>query len=224
MALPGQAFQSACSGARSVTTQSAGRCMNDLFPVFLRLKRRRALVVGGGTMASLRVGQLLAAGAIVTVIAPDLGLLLEELAGIGVIEAHRRVFVPEDITREFFIVIGATNDPQIQSSLAQEAERHGVLFNVVDDVDHCNFFTPAVVERGDLKIAISTNGQSPVLARFLREQIEAALPEGTESWVRQLGELRRTLKLDASIDFGTRKQIIEEVIERTFAQGRSQPH
>jgi siroheme synthase-like protein len=195
--------------------------MNDLFPIFLRMSGRRALVVGGGAMASTRVGQLLAAGARVTVIAPESNVSLEELARDGAIELHRRVFAPDDITREFFVVIGATNDPDTQAALAREAERHGLLYNVVDDVDHCNFFAPAVVERGDLKIAISTNGRSPVLARRLREKIEAALPGGTEDWVRQLGQLRRRLKLEIPVDFETRKRIIEDVIERTFEHAHS---
>ncbi len=190
--------------------------MNGLFPVFLRLGGRQALVVGGGEIASIRVGQLLASGSRVTVIAEEVSKSLEELAGKGAIELHRRPFAPEDITQEFFIVIGTTRDPESQADIAREAERHRLLCNVVDSVQHCNFFAPAVVERGDLKIAISTNGRSPVLARRLREIIEAALSEGTEDWVQQLGELRQRLKLEIRVDFETRKRIIEEVIRRTF--------
>ena len=195
--------------------------MNDLFPVFLRLNQRRALVVGGGEMASLRVRQLLAAGARVTVVSPSVTPALSELAGDGRIQLHERVFSPGDVTADYFIVIGATDEPAVQATLAREAEHHGLLYNVVDDVDHCNFFTPAVIERGDLKVAISTNGQSPVLARRLREELEAALPASTEPWVRQLGSLRQKLKLEIPADMGTRKQIIEEVIERTFHHGRN---
>jgi siroheme synthase-like protein len=195
--------------------------VNDLFPVYLRLNRRRVLVVGGGTMASLRVRQLLAAGARVAVVAPMVTASLNELAQNGSIELHVRSFVPLDITPDCFMVIGVTDDPAIQETLAREAERHGLLYNVVDDIEHCNFFTPAVVERGDLKIAISTNGQSPVLARRLREELEAVLPEDSDEWVRQLGELRRRLKLEIPAEFETRKRIIEEVIERTLRHERS---
>ena len=131
-----------------------------------------------------------------------------------------RNFVPGDITPDCFIVIGATDDPATQETLAREAERHGLLYNVVDDIEHCNFFTPAVVERGDLKIAISTNGQSPVLARRLREELEAVLPEDSDEWVRQLWELRQRLKLEIPAELETRKRIIEEVIERTLRHER----
>ncbi len=197
--------------------------MSDLFPLFLRLRGRRALVVGGGPMASARVGQLLAAGAVVTVIASDLMASLEDLARNGAIELRRRSLVAADITREFIIVIGTTNDPETQALLAREAERNGLLYNIVDDVEHCNFFTPAVVDRGELKIAISTNGLSPVLARRLRERIEAALPREMGNWLEQLGDLRKKLKLEIPVDFDTRKQIIEEVIDRTFARGSNFP-
>ncbi len=189
--------------------------MNTLFPVFLRLKDRRALVVGGGAVAETRVEQLLAAGARVTVIAPEVSPALNERAASGGIELHHRYFTRRDVSRKYFLVVGATNDPGTQSELAREAERQGLLYNVVDDVDHCNFFTPAVVERGDLKIAISTNGQSPVLASRLRQDLESALPDWIGEWVKELGDLRRRLKLDPGLDLEKRKQIIREVIDRT---------
>jgi siroheme synthase-like protein len=190
--------------------------MNDLFPVFLRLQNRRALVVGGGTMAALRTKQLLAAGAVVTVVAPAVNAYLDELAEAGRIDFIERHFERDDVNKGYFIVIGATNDPVVQAALAEEAERHGLLYNVVDDVEHSNFFTPALVERGDLKIAISTNGLSPVLARQLRQELEAAIPPVAGEWIKQLGELRQSLKFKIPVDFETRKQIIEEVIEKTI--------
>lgn len=166
-------------------------------------------------MAALRVRQLLAAGAKVTVVAPEVDASLRVLAGTGLIELHQRSFEHSDITRDCFLVIGATDDPVIQSELAGEAERAGLLYNVVDAVEHCNFFTPSVVERGDLKIAISTNGQSPVLARRLRQALESLLPANIGDWVKELGSLRTRLKIRIPSDLATRKRIIEEVIERT---------
>ena len=189
--------------------------MNELFPVFLKLRNRRVLVVGGGTMAALRVRQLLAAGARVTVIAPDANESLISLARAGSIELLSRAFARSDATEDYFVAIGATDDPAVQSALAEEAERHGILYNLVDDPERCNFFTPAVVERGDLKIAISTNGQSPVLARRLRRDLEAVLPAATEDWVSELGRLREKLRFEIPVDLDARRRIIEEVIERT---------
>ncbi|MBZ5551700.1 MAG: bifunctional precorrin-2 dehydrogenase/sirohydrochlorin ferrochelatase [Acidobacteriia bacterium] len=190
--------------------------MSDLYPVFLRLQNRRALVVGGGTMAALRTRQLLAAGAAVTVISPTVNASLDELAEAGRIELIDRPFARSDVSKGYFIVIGATGDPATEVALAKEAERLGLLYNVVDDVEHSNFYTPALVERGDLKIAISTNGLSPVLARQLRQEIEAAIPSVTGEWIKQLGQLRQRLKFEIPVDFETRKQIIQEVIEKTI--------
>ena len=190
--------------------------MSDLYPVFLRLQNRRALVVGGGTMAARRTRQLLAAGAAVTVISPTVNASLDELAEAGRIELIDRPFARSDVSKGYFIVIGATGDPATEVALAKEAERLGLLYNVVDDVEHSNFYTPALVERGDLKIAISTNGLSPVLARQLRQEIEAAIPSVTGEWIKQLGQLRQRLKFEIPVDFETRKQIIQEVIEKTI--------
>jgi precorrin-2 dehydrogenase / sirohydrochlorin ferrochelatase len=184
------------------------------------LRGRKALVVGGGAMALLRTRQLLSAGAGVTLVAPAALPELRELASDGTIVWHQRAFAPEDVSREFFIVVGASDDRAAHAALAREAEAHGLLYNVVDDVEHCNFYTPAVVERGDLKIAISTNGKSPVLARRLREELEAALPPSASSWLEELGELRHRLKTEIPADIDTRKRIIEDVIERTFAHAR----
>jgi siroheme synthase-like protein len=190
--------------------------MSDLFPVFLRLENRRALVVGGGTMAALRTRQLLAAGALVTVVAPSVNAFLDELAEAGRIELIDRPFTRSDVGKSYFIVIGATDDPSTQVALGEEAERLGLLYNVVDDLEHSNFYTPALVERGDLKIAISTNGLSPVLARQLRQELDAAIPPVIGEWVKQLGQLRQSLKFEIPVDFETRKQIIQEVIEKTI--------
>ncbi|MGB7623053.1 MAG: bifunctional precorrin-2 dehydrogenase/sirohydrochlorin ferrochelatase [Terriglobia bacterium] len=190
--------------------------MSDLFPVFLRLQNRRALVVGGGAMAALRTKQLLAAGARVTVIAPAINGSLDELAEAGRIELMDRPFARRDVSTSYFIVIGATDDPATQAALGEEAERLGLLYNVVDDVEHSNFYTPALVERGDLKIAISTNGLSPVLARQLRQELEDAIPPAAGEWIKQLGQLRQSLKFEIPVDFETRKQIIQEVIDKTI--------
>lgn len=189
--------------------------MNDLFPIFVRLRNRRALVVGGGNMAALRAKQLIQAGAQVTVIAPAVNAALDTLAESGAIRLLLKEFDRAEMIAEYFVVIGATNDPLVNAALAKEAERLGLLYNVVDDAEHSNFFTPSVVERGDLKIAISTNGHSPVLARRLRQALEHALPEAAGEWIRQLGELRKKLKFEIPVDLETRKAIIEEVIEKT---------
>ena len=169
--------------------------MNELYPIFVRLRNRRTLVVGGGGMATVRVKQLLAAGAAVTVIAPEVSDEIERLASEGSLQLIKRKFERSDVDQSFFVVIGATNNGSVQQALAEEAESRGLLYNVVDRPEHCNFYTPAVVERGDLKIAICTQGQSPVFSGRLRQELEEALPASAGEFTALLGELREKLKL-----------------------------
>ncbi len=167
-------------------------------------------------MATVRVRQLLAAGANVTVISPR---FCEELRSLARsqrrrIELVRRELRRTDVTREFVIVVGATNDPVTQLVLADEAEKAGLLYNVVDAPDRCNYFTPAVVERGGLQIAICSSGQSPVLSGRMRQLLDQALPKETGEWVALLGELRERLKRAFPRDLKRRKELINEFIER----------
>lgn len=187
--------------------------LKGLFPVFLRISGRRALVVGGGKMATLRVRQLRKCGAKVTVVSPFLTPALARMARTGQVKWIKRDFTPSDVSRDYFLVIGATDHPAAQASLAEASERAGLLYNVVDAPKHCNFITPAVVERGDLKIAISTQGQSPALAGRLRKELDEALPRSTAGWTRASGRLRKKLKQLFPADLKTQKKLLNEFIE-----------
>lgn len=188
--------------------------MNELYPIFVRLRNRRTLVVGGGAMATVRVKQLLAAGAAITVIAPQASDEIERLASEGSLQLIKREFERSDVNHSFFVVIGATDIPSVQKALAEEAERHGLLYNVVDSPEHCNFYTPAVVERGDLKIAICTEGQSPVLSGHLRQELEKALPTSAGEFTALMGELREKLKLKIPGNLKRQKELLTEFIEK----------
>lgn len=137
----------------------------------LGLASRQTIVVGGGKVAARKAEGLLAAGAAVKVISPDLTLGLQLLADSGDIAVLPRPYRDGDLEGAF-LVIAATDDPAVNGSVWSEAERCGCLVNVVDDPLHSNFILPAVVQRDELSIAISTGGSSPALARRLRERIE----------------------------------------------------
>lgn len=190
--------------------------MNDLFPIFLKLKGRRALVVGAGAVAALRVTQLIRAGAKVTIVSPKIDAEIEGLARAGSVDLIRRGFERTDLSNRYFIVIGATNNPAVQQAVSEEAERRGILCNVVDDPEHCNFYMPAVVERGDLKIAISTSGQSPLLAGRLRQYLEEAIPEDAADLVQTAGLLRSRLKLEIPGDLARQKKLIGDFVEKVL--------
>jgi siroheme synthase-like protein len=187
--------------------------MNALFPVFLKLKGRRALVVGGGTIATLRVEQLLRAGARVTVTAPEVSAEIEAWAKDGSVQLFRHAFQPGKVSGRYFVVIAATGDPAVQAGVARLAERQGALLNVVDNPELSTFYTPAVVHRGDLTIAIGTSGQSPFLAGRLREWLEAALPENAEDLTQVLSLLRSRLKFEIPHDLEEQKRLLNDFLE-----------
>jgi precorrin-2 dehydrogenase len=190
--------------------------MNELFPIFLKLNRRRVLVVGGGKMAALRAKQLIRSGASVTVVAPKVNAEIEGLAKSRSLDLIRRGFERSDLLKRYSIVIGATNDAEVQQAVSEEAERCGVFCNIVDNAGLSNFYTPAVLERGDLKIAIGTNGKSPSLAGRLRQYLEDAIPENAAALTQTMGLLRSRLKLEIPGDLARQKKLVADFVEKVL--------
>lgn len=145
----------------------------SVYPVVLKLSGEPCLVIGGGRVAERKVGSLLDAGACVRVISPDLTAWLAAEARRGALEHLPRCYREGDVDG-YFLVISATNDPEVNAVVARECRARRVLLNAVDDPEHCNFFVPAIVRRGDLVISVSTGGKSPLMARSLREELEHA--------------------------------------------------
>ena len=166
--------------------------MSDLFPIFLKLDGRRCLVVGGGPVAEQKLEGLLAAGAQVHLVAPAITHGIRRLADEGKLVHHDRPFAEADL-EGVDLVIAATGDPRVNGAVFQAAERRHILCNAVDEPDHCHFYYPAVVRRGQLQIAISTAGQSPALAQRLRHELEAAFGPEYAAWLQWLGRVRSLL-------------------------------
>ncbi|HXW93334.1 MAG TPA: bifunctional precorrin-2 dehydrogenase/sirohydrochlorin ferrochelatase [Terriglobales bacterium] len=164
--------------------------MERLFPIFVKLRGRRVLVVGGGKVAEGKILGLLDTGATIQVVALEASQRVREWATSGRLALEERGFQTSDLEGVFLAVVAAAAAP-VQERVFAEAQLRGILLNVVDVPGQCDFFYPAVVRRGDLQIAISTSGQSPVLAQRLRQQLERLLGEGYASWVAELGETRR---------------------------------
>lgn len=148
--------------------------MPKYYPVFLNLAGKHAVVICGGREAERKVEGLLASGAKVTLINPKLTSVLERLEREGAITVHRRSYVPGDMKGVYLAVVG-TEDRELNHRAADEARSEQALVNTVDDVPYCDFVAPALVQRGDLTVAISTNGKSPAMARRMREELEAYL-------------------------------------------------
>ena len=147
-------------------------------PIVLTVKDRATLVVGGNERAVPKVRRLLSAGAAVCVVAPDAGPEIVELAHQGRLVWKKRAFVTGDV-RGQTVVFGATGNAAIDRSVAEAATVAGVLANIVDGPELCDFTMPAIVDRDPVMVAISTDGTAPLLARKIRARIEAVLPENT---------------------------------------------
>ena len=186
--------------------------MSSLFPMFLKLEGKRCLVIGAGKVGEPKIGGLLDTGAHVTVVAPDASEGVKHWAREGRIRLELRGFAVDDLEGISLAVV-ATASRNLNEFIYREAQRRGVLCNVVDVPDLCDFYYPAVVRRGDLQIAISTNGQSPSLAQKLRQQIERQFSAAYGPWVTELGETRR-LVLASDLDAEQKSELLHSLASR----------
>jgi precorrin-2 dehydrogenase/sirohydrochlorin ferrochelatase len=162
------------------------------YMVNLSLQGRAALVVGGGEIGRRKVMDLLAAQAGVTVVAPRICDGLLALAAEGRIAIHQRSYQADDIANAF-IAIAATNDTDVNTEVFRDASVRNVLVNVVDVPALCTFTVPATVRRGDLTIAIATDGRCPAFASILREELEQHYGPEYGDLVGQFAEARREM-------------------------------
>jgi uroporphyrin-III C-methyltransferase/precorrin-2 dehydrogenase/sirohydrochlorin ferrochelatase len=188
------------------------RRIENMFPIFLKLEGRRCLVVGAGKIAEGKIRSLLQAGALVRAVAPEAILPVRKLVLDGSIEWYARGFESHDLDG-VFLVIAATSSADVNAQVFAEAEKRNVLCNSVDDPEHCDFYYPAVVNRGDLQIAISTNGRSPALAQRLRKELEEQFGPEYEAWVKELGEARDELTAKR-VDLEPRRKLLHELASR----------
>jgi precorrin-2 dehydrogenase / sirohydrochlorin ferrochelatase len=186
--------------------------VTSLFPMFMKLAGKQCLVVGAGKVGEPKIGGLIDTGARIHVVALEAGGQVREWALFGKIDLELRAFSPSDLDSKFLAVI-ATASKSLNEFVYGEAQRRGVLCNVVDVPEYCDFFYPAVVQRGDLQIAISTAGQSPSLAQKLRQQLERQFGEGYAPWVAQLGETRRLI-LASELDRATKSNLLHSLASR----------
>lgn len=162
------------------------------YPIYLDIKNRHCLVVGGGSVGTRKVMTLLECGAAVAVVSPAITRQLRELANNDVITLTQRPFQNSDLKGNF-LVIGATDDRELNLQIHAEAERLGLLCNIADHPDASNFILPSIVSRGDLSIAISTSGNSPALAKNLRKNLEKQFGDEYATFLTLMGNVRKKL-------------------------------
>jgi precorrin-2 dehydrogenase/sirohydrochlorin ferrochelatase len=160
--------------------------------MFVKLDGRQVLVVGAGRVGEPKIRGLLPTGARIRVVAHEASEAVREWDRLGQIVLEERGFVLSDLENVFLVVV-ATSSRDLNEFVFGEAHARGILCNVVDVPEQCDFYYPAVVQRGDLQIAISTSGQSPSLAQRIRQQLEQKFGPGYGRWVADLGETRRRI-------------------------------
>jgi len=198
----------------------------SLFPIFVKLRGRLIVVIGGGEIAAGKIDGLLRAGAKVRVVAPEVNAAFIEPIRSGKVEWVAREFQAQDLAGARF-VIAATSAPGVNAVVYHEAETRGILCNAVDDIENCHFYYGSVVQRGDLQIAISTNGKSPALAQRLRQELEQQFGPEYEVWLEWLGAARELLR---AAEGGTEsnKQMLHHLAskpmyERFVREARKEP-
>ncbi|MFV5485547.1 siroheme synthase CysG [Acinetobacter baumannii] len=166
----------------------------DIFPISLKLQQQRCLIVGGGHIALRKATLLAKAGAIIDVVAPaiedQLLQLITTTGGVSFIEAFTEKF----LSTPYRLVIAATNDAEVNKTVFEQCEARNLLVNSVDDIPHCRFMVPAIIDRSPLIVSVASNGTSPVLSRQIRTQLEISIPHGMGKLAEFSGKWRNQVK------------------------------
>lgn len=181
------------------------------YPVMLDIQGKNCAVIGGGKVARRKVISLLDCKGKVTVISKEICKELEDLYKNHKINIIKRGYKKGDI-KDFFLVIAASSDVQVNRQVAMEAEENNILVNVVDDKENSRFIVPSVVRKGDLVIAIATGGKSPLLSRLLREKFEGIFDEDCALLLNKLGDIREKVK-NTDMTYEEKIMLYEEIIK-----------
>ena len=184
--------------------------MSGLYPAFLKLEARPVLLVGAGPVAASKLDGLLAAGAKVRVVAPEVRPEIERAP----VELAKRAFVPADLDGVYFAIAAAT--PAVNREVRRAAEERALFVNAVDDVDNASLYLGGVLRRGGVTVAVSTDGRAPALAGLLREALEAVIPEEVEAWVEEASRLRAQHKAEG-LPMAARRPLLLEALNRLYA-------
>ncbi|GCE48750.1 precorrin-2 dehydrogenase/sirohydrochlorin ferrochelatase [Thermosporothrix hazakensis] len=203
--------------------------MPKYYPVMLDVRQRSVIVVGGNTVAAEKTQALVSCGAHVTVIAPELCTPLQEMAERSEIVWRQKVYERGDLATAF-VVVAATNDSQQIEDIWQETQERGQQVNIVDVPARCTFIVPSILRRGQLTIAVSTEGASPSLAKRIRQQLEQQFPPAYEHYL-QLAAVVRVYLRQHQVSYDERdrffgdyfaSEILQLLAQGAFGQAISQ--
>jgi uroporphyrin-III C-methyltransferase / precorrin-2 dehydrogenase / sirohydrochlorin ferrochelatase len=189
----------------------------DYFPVFMDLRERLCVLIGGGDVAARKAALLLRAGARLRVVAPTLGSALSELiAGAVACEHRARPYEAADLDGAA-LVVAATERREVNREVSEDAFARSLPINVVDDPELCSVIVPAIIDRSPIVIAVGTGGSAPVLARLLRANIEASVPVEYGALAALSARLRAEVQKQLP-DVLSRRRFWEEVFEGEIAE------
>jgi precorrin-2 dehydrogenase/sirohydrochlorin ferrochelatase len=180
------------------------------YPVLIQLDGKKVVVVGGGSVAERKIETLLEYGAEVQVISRELTPRLRGYRKKGKIGFLGQEF-NVDCLEQAFMVIAATNDPNLNHQVSEKANEKGLLVNAVDQPSDCNFILPSVLRRGELLIAVSTSGKSPALAKKVREALEERFGDEYGSFLLLMGRLREEI-LAQRLSQAENRRIFNELV------------
>lgn len=168
---------------------------NELYPVFLKLHELNVLIVGAGNVGYEKLSFLLKSSprAKVIVVAEEFGDEVKVLAEEHGVPLLQRAY-STNVLHKKHLVIAATNDPEVNRQICEDARKRNILVNVADTPELCDFYLGGIVTKGNVKIAISTNGKSPTMAKRLRQLFEEIIPDDINELVENLNRYRSTLK------------------------------
>jgi siroheme synthase-like protein len=187
------------------------------FPMMVKLEGRKCVVIGGGAIAEEKVAGLLPHLPRITVVSPKATKKIQKQVRDGILAWKQRRFTAKDVAGAF-LAIAATDSPAVNAAVFRACAARGVLCNSVDDPPNCDFFYPAVVRRGALQIAISTNGRSPALASRLRRELEQQFGPEWVGWLRHIGDMRSQILSEPMPPAKRRERLLDVASPKAFRE------
>lgn len=189
--------------------------MNELYPIFLKAHQLDILIVGGGNVALEKLHFLLKSSpqAKVSLVAINFIPEIQEMISLNGFPHKVKPYDSSDLDNRL-LVIGATDDEQVNQKIYQDAKSKKILVNIADCPDYCDFYMGGIVTKGHLKLAISTNGKSPTMAKRLRQFFEAFLPENINDLLDNLNAYRKTLKGDFGDKVTELNKLTESILQK----------
>lgn len=188
--------------------------MAKYYPMMLNIENKQCLIVGGGDIAYRKILELIEYGASITVVSPNINEDIKAFVDKSVINYIQDIYIKTYI-EDVHIVIASTNDSKVNNAVFKDCSEKRILVNVVDDPKNCSFIVPSKIRRGDLTIAISTNGKSPTLSRFIREELEKKYDENYETFLNILGDVRQEV-MGKVKDYSKKKEIFNDIMKEDY--------